>query len=46
MINKNNRAAIANDTEFDVTCAANGNMLIREMTFHYAVQQWNPRVIK
>jgi hypothetical protein len=34
------------DSEYDVTCAIEGDMLIREYTFGYATPQWNPRVMK
>lgn len=44
MINETKRAAIADKAEYDVTCAVNGNLLIREMTFPYAAPQWDARV--
>jgi hypothetical protein len=34
------------DSEYDVTCAIEGDMLIRGYTFSYAAPQWNPRVMK
>ena len=46
MINKTESAAIADHEEFDVSCAVNGDMLIKEMMFPYAVSQWDPRVME
>jgi len=37
---------IADYEYFDITCALDGNMLIREMTFCYANDQWTPRTME
>ena len=45
MINKTEDAAKCDYEEFDVTCAANGDLIAKELLFPYAVSQWDPRVI-
>lgn len=45
-MNETDRELIANNyEEFDVSCAINGDMLIREMTFDYSTRLWDPRVM-
>ena len=35
--------ADATQDEWHVTCDIDGDMLVRELTFSYAAEQWNPR---
>jgi len=37
------RVADATQDEWHVTCDLDGDMLVRELTFSYAAEQWNPR---
>lgn len=38
-------AAPSTIKELDITCALDGDIIVKEYTFPYAVAQWDPRVI-
>lgn len=31
--------------KYDLTCAINGDLIVKEMTFEYAAPRWDPRVM-
>ena len=45
MINITEKIKLADEADFDVGCAVNGNIILKEYTFAYSVSQWDPRVM-
>lgn len=46
MTSKPERPEKADYDYYDITCDIDGDILLKEMTFNYAADKWDPRVVE